>query len=333
MIRFIDMNRDDFGVEAIYRVMRETEFGFITSWAYWAAKTRPASARAVRDQSLIQEIERVHAQNYGVYGARKMWHAMRRAGWVLGRDQVARMMRNAGLHGVRRGRKPNTTRPAAIEDHRPGLVQRDFTAAAPHELWVADISYVRLVSGFCYVAFITDACTRKIVGWSVASSLHTEHLPLLAQEHALLTTGAPCRDSFGLTHSDRGSQYVSLAYSDALIAAGVTASVGTVGDSYDNALAGTVNGLYKTEIIYSKRVWSSATAVEIATSDWVHWRNTARLHDGLRYRTPVEVGAAYIHDQDVAPLRPDLGTKPRALQYSDVVHLDTGSCRSRFGPI
>ncbi len=233
MIRFIDMNRDDFGVEAIYRVMRETECWFITSHAYRAAKTRPASARALRDQSLIPEIGRIHEQNYGVYWARKMWHAMRRAGWDQGRDQVARLMRSAGLHGVRRGRKPNTTRLAQAEDHRPDLVQRDFTAAAPHELWVADITYVRLVSGFCYVAFITDVCTRKIVGWSVASTLHTDRLPLLALEHALLTTGAR-RTASGLTHhSDRGSQYVSLAYSDALIGAGVTASVGTVGDSYD----------------------------------------------------------------------------------------------------
>lgn len=296
------MNREDFGVEAICRVMRETECGFITSRAYRAAKTRPASARALRDQSLIPEIQRVHAQTYGVYGARKMWHAMRRAGWDLGRDQVARLMRRAGLHGLRRGRKPVTTRPAVIEDHRRDLVQRDFTAAAPHQLWVADITYVRVVSGFCYVAFITDVCTRKIVGWSVASTLHTDRLPLLALEHALLTTGAR-RTSSGLTHhSDRGSQYVSLAYSDALIAAGVTASVGTVGDSYDNALAETVNGLYKTEISYSKRVWPSATAVEIATLDWVHWWNTARLHESLDYRTPAEVEAAYTHDEDVAPV-------------------------------
>ncbi|PZO68093.1 MAG: hypothetical protein DI634_09800 [Kocuria palustris] len=149
-------------------------------------------------------------------GPKKMWHAMRRAGWDLGRDQVARLMRRAGLHGVRRGRKPNTTRPAQADDHRPDLVQRDFTAAAPHELWVADITYVRLVSGFCYAAFITDVCTRKIVGWSVASTLHTDRLPLLALEQALLTTGAR-RDSSGLTHhSDRGSQYVSLAYSEGL---------------------------------------------------------------------------------------------------------------------
>lgn len=304
MNRFIDMNRDDFGVEAICRVMRETECGFITSRAYRAAKTRPASARALRDRSLIPEIKRIHEQNYSVYGARKMWHAMRRAGWDLGRDQVARLMRSAGLHGVRRGRKPITTCPAQAEDHRRDLVQRDFTAAAPHQLWVADITYVRLVWGFCYVAFITDVCTRKIVGWSVASTLHTERLPLLALEHALLTTGAR-RTSSGLTHhSDRGSQYVSLAYSDALTAAGVTASVGTVGDSYDNALAETVNGLYKTEIIYSKRVWPSATAVEIATLDWVHWWNTARLHEGLGYRTPVEVEAAYTEPEVTAPAVP-----------------------------
>ena len=231
-----------------------------------------------------------------------MWHAMRRAGWDLGRDQVARLMRSAGLHGVRRGRKPNTTRPAQADDHRRDLVQRDFTAAAPHQLWVADITYVRTISGFCYVAFITDVYSRRIVGWAVSGSLHTAGLPLLALEHALVSTGAS-RGRQGLVHhSDRGSQYVSLAYSDALITAGVSASVGTVGDSYDNALAETVNGLYKAELIHAKRIWESVEAVELATMGWVHWWNTQRLHEALGYRTPVEVEAAYTHDQDSAPV-------------------------------
>ena len=237
MIRFIDEHRDQFGVEAICRTLRATECGFITSRGYRAAKTRPASARALRDVLLLEEVNRIHAEHYSVYGIRKMHHAMVRAGWQVGRDQVARLMREAGLQGVRRGRKPITTRPAGVPDARPDLVERRFAADRPHQLWVADITYVRTISGFCYVAFITDVYSRRIVGWAVSGSLRTAGLPLLALEHALVSTGAT-RGRQGLVHhSDRGAQYVSLAYSDALITAGVTASVGTVGDSYDNALA------------------------------------------------------------------------------------------------
>ena len=270
--------------------------------SYRAAKTRPASARALRDVLLLEELRRIHMENYSVYGVRKMHHAMARAGWEIGRDQVARLMRTAGLQGIRRGRKPITTRPAGETDARPNLVERCFTAERPNQLWVADITYVRILGGFCYVAFITDVFTRRIVGWAVSASLHTQGLPLLALEHALLSTGAS-RGREGLVHhSDRGSQYVSLAYSDALITAGVSASVGTVGDSYDNALAESVNGLYKAELIHAKRIWESVEAVELATMGWVHWWNTARLHEALGYCTPAEVEATYTHDQDSAPV-------------------------------
>ena len=302
MIRFIDEHRDQFGVEAICRTLRATECGFITSRGYRAAKTRPASARALRDVLLLEEVKRIHAENYSVYGIRKMHHAMVRAGWQVGRDQVARLMREAGLQGVRRGRKPITTRPAGVPDARPDLVERRFAADRPHQLWVADITYVRTISGFCYVAFITDVYSRRIVGWAVSGSLRTAGLPLLALEHALVSTGAT-RGRQGLVHhSDRGAQYVSLAYSDALITAGVSASVGTVGDSYDNALAETVNGLYKAELIHAKRIWESVEAVELATMGWVHWWNTTRLHEALDYLTPAEVEAAYTHHQDSAPV-------------------------------
>ena len=237
MIRFIDEHRDRFGVEAICRTLGATARGFITSRGYRAAKRRPASERALRDELLIEELERIHAENYSVYGVRKMHQAMARAGWQIGRDQTARLMRAAGLQGVRRGRKPITTRPACEPDARPDLVERRFAAERPHQLWVADITYVRILGGFCYVAFITDVFTRRIVGWAVSASLHTQGLPLLALEHALLSTGASRGREGLIHHSDRGAQYVSLAYSDALITAGVSASVGTVGDSYDNALA------------------------------------------------------------------------------------------------
>ena len=302
MIAFIDEHRDQFGVEAICRTLRATECGFITSRGYRAAKRRPASERALRDELLIEELKRIHAENYSVYGVRKMHHAMRRAGREIGRDQVGRLMKAAGLEGVRRGRKPITTKPTGEPDTRPDLVERQFTADGPHQLWVADITYVRILGGFCYVAFITDVYSRRIVGWAVSASLHTTGLPLLALEHALLSTGASRGRQGLIHHSDRGAQYVSLAYSDALITAGVSASVGTVGDSYDNALAETVNGLYKAELIHSKRVWESTEAVELATMGWVHWWNTQRLHEALGYRPPAEVEAAYTHDRDVAPV-------------------------------
>ena len=301
MIDFIDMHREQFGVEAICRTLRATECGFITSRGYRASKNRKASARSVRDEILIEEVQRIHQENYSVYGVRKMWHAMRHVGWDVGRDQVARLMKIAGLQGVRRGRKPITTRPTAGEDQRPDLVERRFVADRPQQLWVADITYVRILTGFCYVAFITDVFSQRIVGWAVAPTLYTQQLPLLALEHALLSTGAS-RNGIGLIyHSDRGSQYVSLAYSDALLAAGVKASVGTIDDSYDNALAETVNGLYKAELIYSKRIWESVSEVELATMGWVHWQNTARLHEALDYRTPASVEASYTHSTTTAP--------------------------------
>lgn len=264
MIAFIDRHRDHFGVEAICRVLGAPERGFLTSRGYRAAKQRPASARAVRDEVLVEEIRRIHAENYGVYGYRKMHHAMRRAGWEVGRDQTARLMKAAGLCGIRRGRKVFTTSPAGGLDRRPDLVERNFTAAGPNQLWVADITYVRIPSGFCYTAFITDVFTRRIVGWAVATSLRTEALPLQALEQALQTSPTEASRTGLIHHSDRGSNYVSLAYSDALITTGVQASVGSVGDSYDNALAETVNGLYKAELIHRRRIWPSATAVEIA---------------------------------------------------------------------
>lgn len=244
MIRFIDEHKDRFGVEPICRTLAaHLEGGFITFRGYRAAKARPASARSVRDQQLTQVVGEVHARSYSVYGYRKMWHAMTAQGWDVGRDQVARLMRAAGLAGVVRGRRPTTTRPARQPDGRVDLVGRRFQADAPNRLWVADFTYVRIRSAFAYTAFITDVCTRKIVGWAVSTSMSTDALPLAALEHALVTTGAHRGEHGLIHHSDRGSQYVPVAYSDALVAAGARASVGTVGDSYDNALAETVNGL------------------------------------------------------------------------------------------
>lgn len=290
MIAYIDMYKDRFGVEPICRTLGATECGFITSRGYRAAKTRPISDREVRDCQLIPVLREVHASNYGVYGKRKMWHAMRRKGWNVGREQTARLMRKAGLHGIRRGRKPITTSPSRTVDSRPDLVDRDFTAPGPNRLWVADITYVRTTSGFCYTAFVTDVFSRKIVGWSTRSTMRTEDLPLEALEHAL--NSAKNQALTGLVHhSDRGSQYVSIRYSERLQEAGITASVGTVGDSYDNALAETVNGLYKAELIHARPAWPSVTEVEFETLKWVHWWNHDRLHEALSYQSPAEFEA------------------------------------------
>ena len=292
MIRYIDTYRDHFGVEAICRTLGATECGFITSRGYRAAKGRPPSARHVRDQLMTAEIERIHRVNYGVYGVRKIWHAMLREGWLIGRDQCARLMRAAGIAGVTRGGGPRVTSPTSGPDTRPDLVERNFRSVGPRRLWVADITYVRVACGFVYTAFVTDVYSRKIVGWSTRASMRTEVLTLEALEHALATANVQ-RDGDLVHHSDRGSQYVAIAYTDRLAEAGIRPSVGTVGDSYDNALAETINGLYKAELVYRQPVWRSLADVEFATMNWVHWWNTTRLHAHLGYRTPTEVETAY----------------------------------------
>ena len=292
MIKFIDVFKDQFGVEPICATLAGTECGFITARGYRAAKSRPPSTRALRDQVLLEEIVRVHAVNYSVYGVRKMHAAMRRAGWEVGRDQVARLMRKANLHGVIRGRKFTTTTPASNAVGKfPDLVRRSFTADAPNKLWVADITFVATWSGFAYVAFVTDAHTRKIVGWNVSSRLTTESLPLQALDMATWQTQG---DLSGLIHhNDHGSQYLSLRYSDRLADLGIRASTGSVGDSYDNALAETINGLFKTELIKPRKPWRTVEEVELATLEWVWWFNNSRLHSELDYRTPAEVEAAH----------------------------------------
>lgn len=291
MITFIDMYRDRFSVEFICRVMKEhVRGGFLTSRGYRAAKTRLPSPRALRDEFLIEQLRQIHAQNYSVYGIRKMWHAMNRAGWKIGRDQTARLMRLAGLHGVRRGRSVVTTRPGDSPDYRPDLVNRQFKADAPNQLWVADITYVRTTSGFVYTAFVTDVFSRKIVGWSTRASMKTETLPLEALEQAIQSARGNLE---GLVHhSDHGSQYVSIVYNDKLADHGIIPSTGSIGDSYDNALAETVNGLYKSELIYSRR-WESLIDVEYATMNWVYWWNNQRLHEALGYHTPEETITMY----------------------------------------
>lgn len=231
MIAFIDEHRDRFGVEFICRVLRAAVRGFLTSRGYRAAKTRPASVRQLRDELLVPEIQRLHAENYGVYGVRKMHALLQREGWEIGRDQTARLMRLAGVQGITRRAKVYTTRSGRGQELPGDLVNRAFTAPAPRCLWVADITYVATWSGFAYVAFITDVFSRKIVGWNVAATLKADVLPLQALEMAAWGADG---DLAGVTHhSDHGSNYMSIVYSERVRELGAMPSTGTIGDSYD----------------------------------------------------------------------------------------------------
>ena len=286
MIRFIDEYRNRFSVEFICKTLKKNRAGgFITSRGYRQSKARGVSARRLRDAVLVERISAIHRDNYGIYGVRKMWHALHRDGIDIGREQTARLMRLAGVSGKGKGRSPMTTRTPQRPDLRPDLVEREFKAEGPNKLWVADITYVRTKKGFVYAAFVTDVYSRRIVGWALSDSMRTEALPLQALNQAI----ASAEETTGLIHhSDHGSQYVSVVYNERLAQHGIAASTGTVGDSYDNALAENVNGSYKNELIHTRR-WDEVVEVEIATFEWVSWWNETRLHHSLGYRTPVEV--------------------------------------------
>lgn len=245
-------------------------------------------------------IRQVHAGNYGVYGVRKMWRALQRSGHSVGRDQTARIMKIAGVQGKRKGKAPITTRTSRRVDTRPDLVRRNFSAVAPNTLWVTDITYVPTRQGFVYTAFVTDVFSRKIVGWAVSTSMQTEQLPLLALNqaiHTARTTHGRWANLNGLVHhSDRGSQYTSVLYGKTLASTNIDSSTGSVGDSYDNALAENINGSYKNELI-NNHTRDSPMDVEIATLQWVDWWNTTRLHEALDYNTPEEKEEKYWQQQ------------------------------------
>jgi transposase InsO family protein len=296
MIRFIDQYRDRFGVELICRVLRPAVRGFITSRGYRAAKARVPSARQLRDELLVPEIARLHAENYGVYGRRKMHALLRRQGWDIGRDQTARLMKLAGVRGVRKSKRVFTTRADKTAALPGDLVNRRFRADAPRRLWVCDITYVATWSGFAYVAFVTDVYSRRIVGWHVAATLRSEILPLQALEMA--AWGAGGRLDGLIHHADHGSNYTAMVYTDRIVELGAIPSTGTVGDSFDNAMAEAINNLYKTELIRQRGPWRTVEQVELATLEWVWWWNNARLHGELDMRTPVEVENAYYADHE-----------------------------------
>ncbi len=303
MTGFITTRRARFGVAPICRVL--TAHGCqIAPETYYAALRRPPCARELRDARVLVQIRRVHEASTCLYGARKVYHQLRREGGVDGvpvaRCTVERLMRLDGLVGVRRGRTPRTTCPDTTATRAPDLVRRQFAAARPNELWVVDFTYVATFAGFVYVAFAIDVFSRMIVGWRAARSMRTD-LPLDALDMALWHRGRAGHDVAGLVHhSDAGSQYTSIRYTERLVQAGAQASIGTVGDSYDNALAESVNGLYKAELVYWQGPWRGADDLELATLTWVDWFNNTRLHSSLDYQTPAEVETAYYRDNQPA---------------------------------
>lgn len=290
MIAFIDDHRGVHGVEPICRYL---PIAPSTYHAHAARRRDPArgSSRDRRDAELRPEVRRVWEENFGVYGARKVWLQLRRDGFDVARCTVERLMRAMGLQGAVRGKHVKTTisNPAAPcpEDR----VNRHFEAARPNALWVADFTYVATWQGFVYVAFVIDVFARRIVGWRVSGRAETA-LVLDALDQALHARG-PFREAGLIHHSDRGVQYLSLKYTERLADAGVQPSVGSVGDSYDNALAETINGLYKTEVIRRRGPWKNMEAVEFATLDWVDWFNTRRLLGPIGNIPPAEAEARY----------------------------------------
>jgi putative transposase len=289
MIAYIDANRDRFGVEPICRVLP------IAPSTYYDATRRPASARALRDQELKAEIGRVHAEHFGVYGARKVWRQLHREGIAVARCTVERLMGELGLRGTVRGKARRTTTPDRGGPRPADLVERNFSAQRPNQLWVADLTYVATWSGFVYVALVVDAFSRFLVGWQAARSLRTD-LALDALEMAIWQRRGGLE---GLVHhSDRGSQYLAIRYTERLAEAGAVSSVGSRGDSYDNALAETIIGLYKTELIRRRGPWKGLDDLEYATLEWVDWFNHRRLLAPIGYVPPAEFEAAFRGEED-----------------------------------
>ena len=290
MIAFIDDHRGVYGVEPICRVL---PIAPSTYHVHAARRVDPANApaRVHRDTQLREKIARVFDENFGVYGARKVWRQLRREGETVARCTVERLMRAMGLQGVRRGKTVKTTVSDPATPCPLDRVNRNFTAPRPNMLWVSDFTYVSTWAGFAYVAFVIDVFARYIVGWRVSASMRADFV-LDALEQALCDR-RPLRKGGLVHHSDRGVQYVSIRYTQRLADAGVESSVGSVGDSYDNALAETINGLFKAEVIHRRASWRSIQAVELATLEWVDWFNNRRLLQPIGNIPPAEAEAAY----------------------------------------
>ena len=265
---------------------------------YYDNKSRPASRRSVSDAELKQEIMRIWEENFEAYGAEKIWWALHRQGIACGRDRVARLMRALGICGVTRRKTARTTVAKKNQALPEDLVRRNFTAEAPNRLWVTDLTYVPIWSGFAYTAFVVDAFSQRIVGWKVAGSLETG-LALDALEMAIWARGGHSLEGL-VHHSDRGSQYLAIRYSARLEEAGMAASVGARGDSYDNALVETINGLYKAELIRRRGPWRTVAQVEQATAAWVAWWNHQRLHGSCDRLPPAEYEDRWSQDHGQA---------------------------------
>jgi len=300
MVAYIDAHRHEFGVESICTMLP------IAPSTYYAAKHRETSPskRAVRDVAMMQMLMVLWVTNKKVYGAHKLWKAARRAGHDIGRDQVARLMRTMEIHGVSRRRKKVFTTVSDPDATRaPDLVNRQFTAARPDALWVTDLTYVPTRSGMAYVCFIVDAFSRRIVGWRVAGNMKTG-MVLDAMEMARRSRGS--KRLLGLvTHSDAGSQFTSVRFTERLDEIGARPSIGTVADSYDNTLAETTNGLYKTECVYGpdSAGWDDVDQLELETLSWVHWFNNERLHSYCDDVPPAEFEAAHYAAKQASPTR------------------------------
>ena len=290
MMAFIDEFRGEFGVEPICRVLPIAPSTYHDRKATEKNPQR-ASRRAQRDAELREQILEIWSANRGLYGVRKVWHALRRDGMDVARCTVERLMRDMGLQGVVRGKKLVTTQPDSAQPCPDDKVNRAFHAERPNQLWVSDFTYVPTWSGTVYVAFVIDVFARRIVGWRVSTSMTTRFV-LDALEQALHDRRPAHRGGL-IHHSDRGSQYVSIKYTERLAEAGIEPSVGSVGDSYDNALAETINGLYKAEVIHRRGPWRSFEAVEYATLEWVDWFNHRRLLEPIGNIPPAEAEEQY----------------------------------------
>jgi len=295
-VTFIDEGKKRWGVEPICRVVQ------FAPTTYYAAAARSPSARKLRDDELKVMIQRVFHEHLGVYGADKIWAQLKREGTRVARCTVERLMRELGLRGVVRGKKSVRTTFSDEAAARPAdLVKRQFRATAPNALWVSDLTYVKTHSGWVYVAFIIDVFSRYVVGWQASRSLHAD-LALDALEMAYWGRGGARHLAGLIHHSDRGVQYLSIRYTERLAEAGVVASVGARGDSYDNALAESFNGLYKAELIRHRGPWSGLDEVEYATLEYVDWFNRRRLHGELGMIPPAEFETIYYDQTEPAPL-------------------------------
>ncbi len=286
----MDQHRDAYGVEPICNVMQIAPSGYRR---HAAQQRDPAlrGARARRDDERIPHIQRIWDENLQVYGADKVWKQLNREGIAVARCTVERLMKRLGLRGVRRGKGVRTTVADKTLACPLDKVNRQFKADRPNQLWVSDFTYVSTWQGWLYVAFVIDVFARRIVGWRTSRSMHTDFV-LDALEQALYAR-QPDRDDGLIHHSDRGSQYVSIRYTERLAEAGIEPSVGSKGDSYDNALAETINGLYKSELIHRRAPWKTTESVELATLHWVHWFNHHRLLAPIGYIPPAEAEANY----------------------------------------